>query len=68
MSITTETWKKALHCAHSQYERYVQQGKVTTAEERLCALNDALQHAVGIISLRDKRPDAECGCPAEQSK
>lgn len=60
--MTDDTWNKALACAHSQYETYVKQGKTATENQRLAALNDALQHAVGIIRLRAKKPDAECGC------
>lgn len=62
MKITDETWTVALRCAHSQYEGHVRQGRVATEEQRMQALSDALQHAVGIIQMRGLRPDAECGC------
>lgn len=52
-----ETWKKALDCAAEQYESYVRNGNVGTPERRRVALDDALQHAFGIIELDRMRGD-----------
>ena len=60
--ISDETWRRALQCANAQYELHVAQGKTATADGRLIALNDALQHAVGLIRLRSRDATAECGC------
>ncbi len=50
-------WEVALRCAHSCYEKYVQQGKVATEEERKEALSDSLQHGIGIYLLKKSRKD-----------
>jgi hypothetical protein len=51
MSISDETWKRALDCAVRTLERYAQQGQLATPEQRRVALGDALQHAIGIIEV-----------------
>jgi hypothetical protein len=48
-------WEPAFRSAFSQYESYVRQGQTATPEQRHTAMHDALQHAVGIIRLRDGR-------------
>lgn len=50
-SISDAAWKRALGCAARQYECHVRRGDVDTPEQRLRALDDALQHAVGLLSL-----------------
>lgn len=49
IEITDATWKRALNCAHEQLESHFRQGGLSTKDARRAALDDALQHAVGII-------------------
>ena len=44
-------WERALNCACSQFESYVLQDELKTAEQRKRALDDALQHAVGLLKF-----------------
>jgi hypothetical protein len=54
--VTDETYERALRSAASQLEGYARENKLRTPEERFAALNDALQHAVGIILINERRP------------
>lgn len=49
-------WKRAMECAHRQYEIHVRrndsEGYINLNQaQRKAALDDALQHAVGLLSL-----------------
>lgn len=46
----------AVPSAARPYERYVQQNQMATPEQRLAAMDDALQHAIGIIRLAETAP------------
>lgn len=54
MSISDKDWNKALDCAASQFEGYWRNKKQLLLEpdQRRAAINDALQHAVGILQLK----------------
>jgi hypothetical protein len=55
MTDTDDDWKTALNSACRTLESYAHQGKLSTSEERRIALDDALQHAVGILRIRKWR-------------
>jgi hypothetical protein len=55
--MTDTDWETALDCAARQLESYARQGKLSTPEERRIALGDALQHAVGILQIRQRKGD-----------
>lgn len=44
-------WKRALDCAARQFENYYRADMLADPAQRRVALDDALQHAVGILSL-----------------
>lgn len=56
MKISDELWERALNSAHRQLESYARQGQLSNQDERRRALNDALQHAVGIIQAANFSP------------
>ncbi len=60
------TWERALNCACSQFESYVRRDELRTLEQRRIALNDALQHAVGIIELGRANGDRTRGVELER--
>lgn len=49
-----ETWRTASFCAFEVYERRLKQGETATAEQRVKVIDEALQHAVGILSLASR--------------
>jgi hypothetical protein len=49
-----EDWNRALQCAAEVLESYAQHNGLKTRTERYVALNDALQHAVGILQMSEK--------------
>lgn len=53
MSISDKDWNRAVDCAASQFEGYWRNKKqlLLEAGQRRSALNDALQHAVGILQM-----------------
>lgn len=54
IEISDETWKRALTSAANQFEMYVRlSGALSTPTKRMAALDDALQHAVGLIRLAE---------------
>ncbi len=57
-----EQWKRAIDCAASQFESYVRRNELSTMEQRRAALDDAFQHAYGLLSLAlhaSQAPDGE---------
>lgn len=52
-----EIWQRAIDCAAQQFEGYVRQGKIETPAQRRAALDDAFQHAFGIIELAKMKGD-----------
>ena len=43
--------ERALKCACSQFESYARKDQLATPEQRRIALDDAMQHAVGLLKL-----------------
>jgi hypothetical protein len=50
-SPTDEEWNKAVDCAASQFESYWHNDELKTPQQRRAAIDDALQHAWGLLSL-----------------
>lgn len=57
MGVKFETYTKALSSAARQLEIYAHQGKLSTADERMTAMDDCLNHALGIIELEKMRDE-----------
>jgi hypothetical protein len=51
-----EQWRRAIDSAASQFESYVRQDELKTAEQRRAALDDAFQHAYGLLALSTSPP------------
>src|SRR4029079_3142635 len=50
-SVTSEAWQKALDCAYSIMEDYFAKPHISTEAGRKKALDEAMQHAFGMLSL-----------------
>ena len=50
-AIDDAAWERALKCACSQFESYARKDQLATPEQRRIALDDAMQHAVGLLKL-----------------
>jgi hypothetical protein len=49
--VTDAEWSHAMDSAVSQFEGYVRRDELKTPEQRRRALDDAFQHAYGILAL-----------------
>lgn len=59
-------WKAALNCAAGVLEDHVRQGSMSTPENRRRALDDAMQHGVGIYMLRRAKAERRAGWEADK--
>ena len=51
-TVSDVDWKRALDCAQSIMETYIGRRHISTEAGRKVALDDAMQHAFGLLSLR----------------
>ena len=52
MNVSDEDWERALNCAQTVMEGYHRKLQVSTEAGRRAALDDSMQHAFGLLSLR----------------